>query len=632
MSLPQRIIDLLYELLKEVTASVVIDGHATGTAFFIDSELLLTCKHVIKNHESCGIDVVGRGRRTASVVEKSEKADLALLSITTIDPAEPAQPCVALHDQLHQGDHHVAGFPKEEGVDAGLERFRVTCHLRQDIGGDDQLMQIEAGKVITWGMSGGPVLSAHTGAVVGVVRSAKDPTDALGGGAIPISHAARVFEVINNLHRRPTPAVRRWRDVLERDNWQVLGKPWDMQVCIDLWVSGKRTEWQISLGDAAGVPHVRRVSDLGEDVAEALFRWAAQRRRIHGKEEVELLGRLLAKGIIPAVVEERMRNVTGADTVHVRLHIETGNDLADIPWELAAVPGQPTKFLAADKNFCFSRVVSDVGAGMTGRKPLVGPVKVLAVLAQPRAWRFPAVRGRTGNPPYRWPGLEEMKTNLRTSIDGDPFTLTMEGRPQRGDVDELLESGEYSVFHYTGFGKLSNEKEPLIAFVDADGDQASWEEASDVLALAAAHGIRLVVLEFMLPPEGHEEFDTLTSSKLGRLVSGGIDAVVLTQQPVHAQQCRAFNSSFYENIKKGLEVERAMQLARKKLANNKPVEDAAGFGWFAMVTGPLAGIRLVAPSLDDTCERSVHRPGSGRQAAGSADSEPRRDTGDGFDR
>ena len=613
MSLPERVIDRLRELMKEVTASVIIGGRSTGTAFFIDDGLLLTCEHVIKDHTTCEIAVVGRRRRTAAVLGTPDKAaDLALLS-TTVEPDDPPQPCVALDDLLPHGQYLVAGFPREDDVDTGLEIFAVTGHPRTGVDEADQLVQIEAGRIITWGMSGGPVLSAESGAVVGVTRSSKDPTDARGGAAIPMSRVANAFEVVRNLQRRQTPAVRRWRDALERERWQALGKPWNMEACIDLQISGTRTQWEISMGDAAGVRHVLTGSDLGVDVAEALFRWAAQRRRLHGKAEVELLGRLLAKGLIPTSVEEHLRKVTGADVVHVRLHIAPGNDLADIPWELAAVPGQPTKFLATDNNFRLSRVVDDTRAEATRREPMVGPVDVLAVLAQPRDWTFAKVYGRKGDKPYRWPELEDIDKNLRTSINGDPFKLNLMVCPQPGDVSDQLESGLYSVFHYAGVGKLL-DGEPLMAYVDADGQQESWMEASRVLDLAADNGVRLVVLEFMLPPEG-QEFDQLTPSKLGRLVRGGIDAVVLTQQPVHASQCMAFNTSFYRELKRCQSVEGAIQRARKDLANNRPVEDDAGFGWFSVVTSPAAGVVIVAsPERTDRRELTIGERGAGLSA------------------
>jgi len=153
-----------------------------------------------------------------------------------------------------------------------------------------------------------------------------------------------------------------------------------------------------------------------------------------------------------------------------------------------------------------------------------------------------------------------------------------------------------------------------MAYVDADGQQESWMEASRVLDLAADNGVRLVVLEFMLPPEG-QEFDQLTPSKLGRLVRGGIDAVVLTQQPVHASQCMAFNTSFYRELKRRQSVEGAIQRARKDLANNRPVEDDAGFGWFSVVTSPAAGVVIVAsPERTDRRELTIGERGAGLSA------------------
>ncbi len=614
MEIPDETLERIRDVLRQATALVVVDGRPIGTAFFVTDRVLLTCEHVIRGHPDCEVEPFGRARRPAAVLDAPDaEADLALLSVEP-DGAEPPQPCVALDTLLHDGGYSVAGFPRAEGFAAGLEVFGVTGHPRQALDGTDQVLQIEAGRQVTWGNSGGPVLSLRTGAVVGVVRLSNDPQDALGGGAIPMSRAAQSYEQVRRLLAEPPPAVRQWRDVLGRSVWQALGKSWDIAASVDLRVSGARKRWKISMDQTAGSEDVTG-PDLGEDVAEALFRWA-QRRRIRSKEEVELLGRLLASALIPGSVAEHLRAVSGADSVLVRLHVEHGNDLADIPWELAAVPGKRDSFLAADSAFRFVRVID--ASDPAGRPVPTDTVDVLGVMAQPPRWRFPVVFSPNGGEPYEWPKFEEQCLGFRQSVEGGAFKLDLRAGPQKGDLRTALESRPFQVLHYVGVGRLGRTGEPLIAVVDDDGDAEDWEELTPILDLASTRGVRLVVLELMLPPDGRD-YDPITPSTLSNVIKGSVNGLVLTHLPVHPKQIRMFNKPFYEALRAGESIETAVQRGRRALGNSNPVEDAAGFGWFTVATGVQSDIGLVARFAEDRTEKTTRQPtddGGGRAAGG----------------
>lgn len=93
------------------------------------------------------------------------------------------------------------------------------------------------------------------------------------------------------------------------------------------------------------------------------------------------------------------------------------------------------------------------------------------------------------------------------------------------------------------------------------------------------------MLELLPPPGGHE-FVPLTCKALTGVLGGSVEAAVLTSLPVHLEQCGTFNGAFYEALGKGESVVAATQLARTVLKDDKPAADAAGFGWFAVITGP----------------------------------------------
>jgi hypothetical protein len=594
------------QLLRATTAVVTLAGRHLGSAFFIDDDLALTCAHVVHDATHVDLTLVGGEPRGADVIDLAEDEDLALLRV--VRSADALQPCVALHHSSEASTFAIAGFPVEANKQPGFECYEIGGHSRIGLDAAAQLLQLETGQLVTYGMSGGPVVDLDWDVVVGVVQSSRDPDRGEGGGAIPLSVAIARFPDVRDRVRVSPLAVRAWREHVGQQRWTRLGKRWDMTARLDLYVTGSETAWFIS-DSADGIVAGRPVTggDLGDRVVEALFRWAAQRRRIHAKEEVEILAHLLSRGLIPVNAADRFRLAEGADVREVGVHLEAGSLLNDMPWELSAAPSSdPTKYLATDATYRFVRV-ADEPPGGNRRRPsaeATGPIDVLGAIAQPRRWRFAKVYGRQGGTPYQWPTIGDLEQNFRANVDVAPLKLELRVCPQPSDISELLENGPFSVFHYIGFGKVI-DNEPFLAFVDADGKGESWTEALPLLELAREHGVRLVVLEFMLPPEG-QDFDQITLSRLGSPIGGDLEAVVVTQQPVHATQCQYFNTKFYSELKvPGTSVTTAVQRARRHLANNRPVEDYAAFGWFALIAREGTDLTLI-PAVSQDSAAEVH--------------------------
>ena len=609
--LPDEAIQRLTGLLRYCTALVLVDGRSRGTAFFISDRLLLTCQHVVKDNEVVNVEPFMRTARKARVVDRvaEDRGDLALLEVTP-GGDEPPMPCVLLDTRLDEADHYVAGYPREEGFGAGLEIYKLTGHPRLTNTGLWDLLQLEAGKQITWGMSGGPVLNIAAGAVTAVVRSAKDPAGALGGGAIPVSKASEAFDQVRKALKEPPLAIRRWRDALGQELWQQLGRVWNMNAQVNLTVTGARNQWTITTDADTSCGQVITAADLGDEVTEAMFRWA-QRRRISAAEEVELLGRLLSRALFPSSVASRLRFLANADEVLVRLHIAQDSRLDDIPWELAAVPGQEDEFLAASNKFRFVRVVD---TAPQAPPPSAGsePIRVLGVLALPD-WPFPTVYGEQS---YFWPSFDEIVSGWREHFAGEGFTAFPLPRPQLTDLENQLSAlPPWDVLHYVGVGRVSNRGKAQLTFVTPEGDP-TWQDAGRLFRSAAENGVRLVVLEFVLPP-AQENIEHISPSVLGPLLQGTISAVVYTRFPVHPRQFRSFNGAFYQRLERGETVETAVQFGRRALQQNIDVEDAAGFGWFTLVTGPKSEIRLIPQRAERPRQptRGVARQDEGRSDA-----------------
>jgi hypothetical protein len=108
--------------------------------------------------------------------------------------------------------------------------------------------------------------------------------------------------------------------------------------------------------------------------------------------------------------------------------------------------------------------------------------------------------------------------------------------------------------------------------------------------------VRVVILQLAEPPmiQGPEP---LSVSSLGEMLSGSIQAVVLTRFPVHPRQITSFNYWFYSELGEGRTLEEAVQEGRRRLRQAPVVEDWAGFGAFAVITDGSREIRLVAPQV-----------------------------------
>jgi len=609
VALSQGTIGRLKEVLREATALVFVDRKPIGTAFFISDELLLTCAHVVPG-QAVEIWPYKRERRPAKVISSKTDSDLALLR--SYQGNGELSPCAVLDRVQYPGRSFVAGYPLARGEAPGSEVFDVNVRPSKDLSGGDQKLVIEAGQIITWRMSGGPVVSALSGAVIAVVRTSNDPQDALGGGAIPISRAAEAFREVKDALQKTTPAMGAWRDVLDRGNWQRLGRSWNTEERIDLHVSGALTRWVIRVEQDAALKVRLGGGNLGAEAAEAIFHWA-RRRHARGPEEVALLGRLLGSALFPKAVKWHLVKASRADSVLVRLHVDQDNILADIPWELAAVPlpgdGDEVRYLAADRKLRFARVLNKPGnPSSVAPKP---QASVLLAVAQPLGWKYKDVRGPRGDP-IKWPNQDTMRDRLYNGIDAKAFTVRWPRSPDQGSLyDELEKAYEegrpYDVLHYMGTGDQENGKASIV-FAGHRG-QVWWEDVRKVLGAAARFGVRLVVLELMLPPEDHN-LEQIAYRAVGKIIGGSVEAAVLTNLPVHPEQCEIFNSKFYESLGRGETVETAAQLARHDLQSINPIGDAAGFGCFSIVTCPQSDICLVSPLQQDPTVRGAQQLGA----------------------
>jgi Trypsin-like peptidase domain len=581
----------LVSQLQACTALVQTeDGTSNGAGFFVDSHLLLTCAHVVGLGDKVSVTPYMRPARPGRVDEIRSVADgdIALV-IVEPHPEDPgAFPAVLLDLAADEGTYHAAGFPADEWSPQGLETIAYDGNVRTSQETGNLLAVKLSGKQVNFGMSGGPVLNDRSGAVVAMTRYSKDTGSDLGGGAIPISFVAQAFPQIEERIHEPPLATHGWRDCVPMSVWADLERVWPSYApTFDVRVSGDLSKWLVGLETANEPLEALTVRDLGEEVAEVLFQWAAT-RRLRGKDEVRLLGKLLAGALLPKGLAERLVKAQSNPELHVRLRVEPRTEgLVDVPWELAASPGTADG-LGAATGFRFSRVASELITTKASWAPRTERVPVLALVIQPPGHAYPAVfyDGQA----LEWPAIADVVSRLKQALP-PPLSASLQQNLTPGAIDAMLRQGDgfpVDVIHYIGPARLKDRK-PEIGVLD--DDRLGWEPIATLGQWIRQSGARVAVIEFAIPPVGLES-DVITPSQVLRALQSGVQAVIVTRVPVHPRQFAPFNDRFYAGIAAGDTVEAAVQFARRELQSNHPLGDYAGFGWFGLFTGSRVGLRL----------------------------------------
>ena len=152
-----------------------------GTGFFVAPQLILTCYHVVKNHES--VDIFWKGNQdqayTATVEKRCEHADLALLKL---DCDNLEHPCVEFDLQTPQNNDNLSifGYPKDKGVDypeGDSSPFKFGGESFQD---GIKYYNLENTKPVFSGFSGSPIWNNRTNKVCGITRLSQTYTGARG--------------------------------------------------------------------------------------------------------------------------------------------------------------------------------------------------------------------------------------------------------------------------------------------------------------------------------------------------------------------------------------------------------------------------------------------------------------------
>jgi GUN4-like/Trypsin-like peptidase domain len=186
----------LEEILERCTVKIKVPGKSGwGTGFFVDSDLILTCAHVVKGATSEPVQVYWQNQEAFEVaaIEEiySDPFDIALLRLSSVSNKFP---CVYLDTDIRSSDVFYAfGYPDdfENGAPVTFDCEGIT-------GDNPPLIKFKHGQTRP-GLSGSPLLNKRTGRVCGIVKFTRDRATDLGGGGILTE---TVFSKFINLRER----------------------------------------------------------------------------------------------------------------------------------------------------------------------------------------------------------------------------------------------------------------------------------------------------------------------------------------------------------------------------------------------------------------------------------------------
>lgn len=614
----------LEALLKECVVRVVTPG-GHGSGFVVAPGVVLTCYHVVKRVAEQGgaVEIVTHDGTTmpAALGDNSGPGwpDLALLDV----PDAGELPSVILSDAAVRRDEPtlVGGYPSKTQVHYQTRDYGSGGEENHGSEGGPYL-RLKGDDVLVGGMSGAPVVNRNTGFVHAVVRLTMDDKIPVGGFAVPVAIVLQHLPALRPAYDRPGPSARRWAKVLGSMHLRNFrrdadGSRWDAQAAaverIDLQltptgpVDAPLVQWRVKAVTTPAYDVVMRVSDLDPDtdVMEAVDRWA-RRRSYTRKEDVELLGKLLYRWLLPSQVRSLVDQKVAASSgpLLLRVEVAAANRLAAIPWEYARSSGTVDP-LSTQESLALVRTVDTAGLPVTLKEEL--NVLVVAVCPERVQEQLPGRMTRSGLARPS-PGAKLLKTVLAAlPTVGSRMHVVPQHDVSIDQFESLLESEAWDVVHYVGFGW---EEEPALAFVEG----AEMVGIPLTTVTAALHGSSQATLFVaqLLPLPVNDATPPLGAAGLLPMITGTIQGLVVAQNTLTDSHVTVFTSRFYAALQRGEPVEVAVQEARRGLLKAPPDMDYSAFGGVTVTTTRAGDLRLLTANRSGGRGSGTHsRHGTG---------------------
>lgn len=598
----------------------VTSGSSQGTGFAVSPTLLVTCRHVVEDapvgHSVVLTPAGGGAERTARLLLKlpadgppgtspqgaDRWPDLALLEVrdedafphsVVLDATRPASGSALL----------VAGFPAGEVVAFQTREYTAGSSANLDAGGN-RYVQL-SGESIDPGQSGAAVLT-EDGFVCGYVRVTRASRSPLGGYFVPLAEVLTEVEQLRRAEAVPGPGAAAWLEhidavVLKGHGRGPTGTRFEddqvVPVLLDLRLeepamcdSGEISAWTVAASGPAELSARLEVGVLGEGVLEALDHWS-RRHQLVTRRQVEMLGRVLVRGLLPGEIGDRLRALDEQVPPIVRLRAAGDDPLTAIPWEYAGG-------LATSPDWAFSRFVPVEKARVVQGDALTALVVVNEIEGLDTERTAQTLQN------YLTRQCRRVTFTVHHSLDVSQFTdLARDGWDVVHVVGTCWSDGAL------GFPEQYYADRPRT-------ERILWPTVAASLVAARA---RLVVLQvgtprFELDPTLATFLDVLdgesrvTAGAGGGTATSEVRALVLAQHVTTIEHVTKFSGPFYESLDRGSSVESAVQGARIELFDRAPSspssvmeKDHAAFGTVSVVTTAEGDIRLLkreAPTDD----------------------------------
>ncbi|MEM8638306.1 MAG: CHAT domain-containing protein [Cyanobacteria bacterium P01_G01_bin.54] len=245
-----------------------------------------------------------------------------------------------------------------------------------------------------------------------------------------------------------------------------------------------------------------------------------------------------------------------AATLRLRLGLR-GDRLSRLPWEVLHAPlnleTEQFQPLTTGTEILFSRYQAATPRTVPALSPTL-PLKILMVVTQPDDL------GSLDLPQE----IRHLKAELERGPT--PAQLTLLEQPSRQDLAQVLEQGQYHVFHYAGHSDLG-ETGGTIHLVNPTTGGTESLMGDDLAGLLVNNGVQLAV--FNSCRSSDTTFGTADAQSLSHaLVQRGVPAVLAMAEQVPDEVSLAFTRLLYRNVLQGHPLDLALSRARQGLLSS----------------------------------------------------------------
>ncbi|NEO86075.1 MAG: CHAT domain-containing protein [Spirulina sp. SIO3F2] len=275
--------------------------------------------------------------------------------------------------------------------------------------------------------------------------------------------------------------------------------------------------------------------------------------------------RQLGQELYTALFAERLRDswVSAQSIAHnqravLRLRLGLrGDRLTRLPWEVLHAPpaSQNEQFhpLTTGTEILFSRYQMAATRSLPA-VTLTSPLKILMVVTQPDDL------GSLDLPQE----IRHLKTELERGPT--PAQLRLLEQPSRQELAQVLEQGQYHVFHYAGHSDLGDAGGTIHLVNPVTGGTESLA-GNDLAGLLVNNGVQLAV--FNSCRSSDTTFGSVDEQSLSQaLVQRGVPAVLAMAEQVPDEVSLAFTRLLYRNVLQGHPLDLALSRARQGLLSS----------------------------------------------------------------